>query len=307
LAQADGLATVHWAPQEGPLSTPDASEADDFRHRYGPWAVIAGGSEGIGQCFAQQLAARGLHLVLLARRAPALEETAARLRATHAVQVVTASVDLTAGQLEQTVPALCSNKDVGLVIYNAGSMHGAGLFLDQPFERSLGLVQLNCVGPLWFTHYFGRRLQQRGRGGIVLMSSMAGLAGTGFAAAYAATKAFDIVLAESLWFELRLMGVDVLGLIAGATRTPAMERSGVRFRDSQAPAATAEEAGPNVVPMEPGDVAAEALAHLGEGPVWIAGARNRDAADWLRTAARDEIVTAMSTASAQLYGLVIRP
>ena len=288
------------------MKTPDASKADEFRHKYGPWAVIAGGSEGIGQSFALQLAARGLHLVLLARRAPALEETAARIRAAHVVEVVTASVDLTAGQLEQTIPALCADKDVGLVIYNAGSMHGAGLFVDQPLERSLALVQLNCVGPLWFTHHFGRRLRQRGRGGIVLMASMAGLAGTGFAAAYAATKAFDIVLAESLWFELRTSGVDVLGLIAGATRTPAMERSGVRFKDSQTPAATAADSGPNVVPMEPDDVAAEALAHLGEGPVWIAGTRNRDAAEWLRRAARDEIVTAMSTASAQLYGLAVR-
>jgi NAD(P)-dependent dehydrogenase (short-subunit alcohol dehydrogenase family) len=221
------------------------------------------------------------------------------------VEVVTASVDLTAGQLEQTIPALCADKDVGLVIYNAGSMHGAGLFLDQPLERALGLVQLNCVGPLWFTHHFGRRLRQRGRGGIVLMSSMAGLAGTGFAAAYAASKAFDIVLAESLWFELRTAGVDVLGLIAGANTHAGDGTFRYPLPDSQAAAASAETPGPtscrwNPMPLQP------RLWHISaRDPCGLPAHGIATPPDWLRRAARSEIVTAMSTASAQLYGLSI--
>jgi short-subunit dehydrogenase len=281
-----------------------AREPSDFAHRYGPWAVVAGGSEGTGRSFALELAARGLNLVLLARGAEALDAAASEVRARHSVEVVTAALDLTSPGFEDLFAGICADKDVGLVVYNAGSMHGAGLLIDQSLERAMRLVRLNCAGPLFFAHHFGQRLRKRGRGGIILMSSMAGLAGTGFAAAYAATKAFDIVLAESLWFELGTAGVDVLGLIAGATRTPAMERSGVRFGDVAA-GGSGNDAGPNVIPMEPDDVVAEALAHLGEGPVWIAGARNREAAEWLRRAPRGEIVNAMSLASAQLYGLQV--
>jgi short-subunit dehydrogenase len=284
-----------------------AREPSDFAHRYGPWAVIAGGSEGTGRSFALELAARGLNLVLLARSESALSAMANEIRDRHAVEVATAVVDLTTPGFEEVVIASTADKEVGLVVYNAGSMHGAGLFIDQPLDRALRLVRLNCAGPLFVAHHFGQRLRDRRRGGIILMASMAGLAGTGFAAAYSATKAFDIVLAESLWFELRTVGVDVLGLIAGATNTPAMQRSGVRFADPGARDTERSDAGPNVVAMEPDEVVAEALAHLGEGPVWIAGARNREAAEWLRRAARGEIVTAMSTASAQLYGLQLPP
>jgi short-subunit dehydrogenase len=284
-----------------------AGEPSDFLQRYGPWAVIAGGSEGTGRSFALELAARGLNLVLLARGEPALNATAREIRDRHGVDVATAVVDLTTAGFEDTVIALSADRDIGLVVYNAGSMHGAGLFIDQPLDRALRLVRLNCAGPVFFAHHFGQRLRERGRGGILLMASMAGLAGTGFAAAYAATKAFDIVLAESLWFELRAAGVDVLGLIAGATRTPAMQRSGLRFADSDASGSEKSNAGPNVVAMEPDEVVAEALAHLGDGPVWIAGARNREAAEWLRRTARGEIVTAMSLAAAKLYGLQVPP
>jgi short-subunit dehydrogenase len=291
-------------------------EASFFAGRYGPWALVAGGSEGIGRSFALQLAERGLQLVLAARRPEPLEATAAEIRGRFGVQVATHALDLTAPDLEHRLDALIGGREIGLLVYNAGATHGGSLFLDDPVERALALVRLNCCGPLLLVHRLGRAMRQRRRGGVILMASMSGLAGGGYVAAYAATKAFDIALAESLWFELGAAGVDVLGLIAGATSTPAMTRSGARFAAAPAPGAGAASdaasappgaARPNLEPMDPDDVAREALEHLGQGPVWIAGAKNREAALGLRGPQREPIVAAMSAAAAQLYSLPFPP
>ncbi len=274
-----------------------------FAEKYGPWAFIAGGSEGIGKSFAVQLAERGLNLILVARNAKALDETAAEIRARYPVQVATALLNLAADDLAQNLDAAIAGKEIGLLVYNAGATHGAGLFLDQPLDRALNLVRLNCTGPLLLAHKLGQGMKQRRRGGMILMCSMAGFAGMGYAATYAATKSFDVTMAEGLWFEMGLVGVDVLGLIAGATETPAMQRSGMTFGPAKETKPTDGAPTPNLVPMQPDDVAREALEHLGKGPVWIAGDKNRAAATGLKAAPRDQVVQAMSAATAQLYGL----
>ena len=200
-----------------------------FRHRYGPWAVIAGGSDGIGFAFADQLAAKGLHLMLLARRENILNECADRLRTRHGVEVKTVSVDLRAPDLAGTVAQSTDGLDVGLLVYNAGAPAGAARFLDEPVETAQQMVALNCVGPIALAHHFGRSMRKRGRGGMIFLTSMAGLVGSSYQVAYCATKAFDHVFAEALWHDLHPAGIDALSLIAGATRTPTSERMGLDF------------------------------------------------------------------------------
>jgi short-subunit dehydrogenase len=280
------------------------SLSDGFRARYGPWALIAGGSEGIGRSFAMQFAERGLNLLLLARRAGPLEEAATEIRARFGVEVVTQTLDLAASGLDSAIERLTGDREVGLLVCNAGATHGAAMLLDRPVGAALGLVQLNCTAPLVLAHSLGTRMRKRGRGGMILVSSMAGLAGGAFIAAYAASKAFEIALAEALWYEFGTAGVHVLGLIAGATSTPAMLRSGMRFGSAARDAARAG-GGPatSTVPMDPDDVVREALAHLGRGPLHVAGDTNREAAKALRSAPRDQVVAAMSAAVAEMYGV----
>ena len=262
----------------------------DFVDRYGPWALIAGGSEGIGLAFARQLAARGIHLVLIARRMEPLAEARERLREEYAIEVRVHSVDLTARDLDRRLDAVVEGLDIGLMIYNAGAMHGAGLFLDGELDEARQLIDLNCVGPTVLCHRLGRSMRERGRGGIILMSSMSGIAGGAYVATYAATKSFDVVFAESLWAEMKPFGVDVLALIAGATDTPAMARSGVDFAEND-----------GMSPMQPDEVAAEGLAQLSKGPVHVAGEANRAVADLLR-ADRSRAIELLSTGAARLYG-----
>lgn len=265
-----------------------------FRERYGPWALVAGASDGIGECYARAIAEQGVNLLLLARREPQLAALAAELRARHGIEARALVVDLTAPDLDARVEAATRDLEVGLLVYNAGAVHGATSFHDLPVAHAQGLVALNCTGPVLLAHRLGARMRARGRGGIVLMGSMISFAGSAWVATYSATKAFDRILAEALWHELRPHGVDVLGAIAGATRTPSMLASSEAFADH--PGA-----------MEPDEVARGALAFLGKGPLWVAGDANRATAKALSPVPRIPVINAMSEATASIYGLPHTP
>jgi len=267
-----------------------------FAERYGPWALIAGGSEGIGASFARALASRGLHVALLARNAEPLESAAASIRAAADVEVRTAAIDLTSPTLVADLEPLVEGIEIGLLVYNAGATHGARPLLDQPVEHALNLVALNCRGPVLLTHRFAPAMVTRGRGGIILMTSMSAACGSAYVAAYSATKAFDLVLAESLWIELGQSGVDVLAVVAGLTDTPAMRRSGLVME------------GAGFVAMDPGDVVDEALAALpGGGPMLVVGEQNREMARAFWPQDRGEIVELMTGGAAGLYELPALP
>jgi len=257
-----------------------------FRERYGPWALVAGASAGLGEAFARELAARGLGLLLLARRAEALERLAGDLRAAHGVEVRTAALDLGRADLLEAVRAASAGLEIGLLVYNAA--HSViGPFLDRPLEEQLRVVDVNCRGPLLLAHVLGGPMAGRGRGGIVLMSSLSGSQGNPWLASYAASKAFDLVLAEGLWAELRARGVDVVACRAGATRTPGFAAS--RPKRS--------------VPLQPaGEVAARALAALGRGPSVVTGGLNRLAAfAFARLLPRRTSIRIMERAARRLY------
>ena len=227
------------------------------RERYGPWAVIAGGSEGVGAAFATQLAADGFHLVLLARKPVPLEETAIACRALG-VEVRTLGIDLTAPGAVEAVLAETADVEVGLLILNAGANTHSAEFLDGDLDAFAQVVELNVTTPLALVHHYGNAMRDRGRGGIVLVGSMASYMGSTHHTVYGGVKAFSRIFAESLWLELREHGVDVLELVLGVTRTPAMERVGLDFEV------------PGMKVAEPADVAREGLEHLADGPVHIA-------------------------------------
>ena len=263
------------------------SAGASYRDKYGPCALIAGASEGLGAAFATELARRGLDLVLLARRADALEALAAKLTASHGVKVRIAPVDLASPTLLTELRAATAGVEVGLVVYNA-AYSLIGPYLDQPLAEKLRILDVNCRGPIILTDELGRAMAQRGRGGIILMASMAGAQGSALITTYAATKAFDLVLAEGLWDELRERGVDVLACRAGATRTPAYERS-----------KPAVESGPV---MEPEAVVVEALAALGKRPSMVPGLFNEMAAFFLgRVMSRRAAVVTMGRATRKMY------
>jgi len=195
------------------------------KNRFGPWAVVTGASSGIGKEFARQIAASGLNLVLVARRQALLEELGCQLEKEFGVQYRAIGVDLSDENFLEKVDAATHDLDIGLVISNAGAAtFGSFLTVDRTsMNRSL---HLNVIAHLDMTHHFGQKLAQRRRGGLLLVSSTAGLQGIPFAAEYAAAKAYLLSLGEALHVEFQKLGVNVTVLLPGATDTPFLPATG---------------------------------------------------------------------------------
>lgn len=262
-----------------------------FYDRYGPWGVVAGASEGLGAEFARQLASKGLDLILIARREALLAELAEELADTYGVEAVPLKADLSDPGLRAHLDAAVGTAEVGCLIYNAALSH-IGPFLDTSAEDHLREIDVNCRGPLMLTHYFASKMVSRGKGGIVLMSSMGAMQGSSLIANYAATKAYNLILGEGLWDELRNQGVDVLACCAGATRTPNYEASEPRTM------------GAITVPVqEPAEVVREALHALGRRPSVITGGWNRMASFFMhRLLPRRVAVQFMGKNMRSIYG-----
>lgn len=230
-----------------------------FSDRYGPWAVIAGASEGLGRAFSTELARRGLNVLLVARRAAPLDVLADELRRGFGVDVVTAAVDMSSPDAVTAIAEVLGTREVGMVIANAASVP-IGKFGDIDPDDLERAIAVNCSSTLRLARHFLPAMARRGRGGFVVMASMAGLQGTPMLTTYAATKAFDLVLAEGLWHEYHPTGVYVVGSCAGAIADPNLAQ--VKQRHA-------------VGTLSPEAVVRETLAALGRGPRVIPGITNR--------------------------------
>lgn len=267
-----------------------------FAQKYGPWAVVAGASDGLGAAFAERIAENGVNVVLLARRQTVLDDVAAGIRDRTGVETRTLAIDLTDPAATGAVADATDDLEIGFLVYCAGADPAFEPFLAQPIEAAEAMVQRNCVAPMRLCHHFAPAMAARGRGGIVIFGSGAGLAGGPNMVAYAATKAFDMVFAEALWAELHDTGVDVLGLILGKTDTPALRT--LEHRRGQI--ASMEQTPPGAVPVA--DVVSEAFDNLGNGPTWIVGEDLRAATQMMGSISRSDAVRFIVEASRDAMG-----
>ena len=242
---------------------------DAFRKRYGPWAFIAGGTEGLGFEFSLLAAEYGLHVAIAGRRKEKLEAVERQIRKQFPVEVLPIQCDLSNDGAQGIIDTALKDRAVGLFVYNACSSL-VGPFLSYSVEEHQKVIDTNCRGPLHLSRYFGERMKEIRKGGIILMSSMSGLQGTPMVASYAASKAFNLVLAQSLWKEFALYNVDVLSCIAGATLTPNYLATKIPGKSCSAPE------------MEPRPVVQEAFRKLGKTPYFVAGLKNKAAVFFLR-------------------------
>jgi hypothetical protein len=234
-------------------------KAAQFKEKYGPYALVAGGSIGLGAAFAEGIARRGVSLVLIARDAARVKATAARLREAYGVDVVAIAADMADfDDVKKRVSAL--TVPIGLLVYDA-AFAPIGLFEDTSEDDLALAAAVNVRAPLLLAKLLSAPMIERGRGGILLMSSLAGGQGSPKLAAYAATKSFNVILAEGLWKEFKPRGVDVLACVAGAILTPGYQ--------------AAEKAKPAPGTLPASVVAETALKALGRGPVVVPGATNK--------------------------------
>ncbi len=207
--------------------------------RYGPWALVTGASSGIGREFARQLARRGLNLVLVARQGDVLASLGQQLTAEYGVQVRPLVADLSDPAAVDFVVSRAAELEVGLLVASAG-FGTSGPFLASGLEHELNMVDVNCRAVVTLTHQLGRRFAQRGRGGVVLLSSLVAFQGVPRAASYAATKAFVQSLAEALRIEWKPLGIDVIACAPGPVASGFAQRANMRMNMAATPEQVAQ-------------------------------------------------------------------
>jgi short-subunit dehydrogenase len=259
---------------------------------YGPWAVIAGASEGLGAEFARQLAAAGINCMLVARRAQVLDSLAAELRSAYAIEAFGAAVDLVEPTATEHMLAAVGDRQVGLFIFNAGGDGHAAHYLSKGAGEWAPLVRRNVLTLMESVHAFGNRMVASRRGGIVLVGSDAAFGGVARLGVYSATKAFGLNLGESLWAELSLRGVDVLNVVIGATDTPTL-REVLRRKDIPVE---------SLVLANSRDVVTAALGQLGNGPTLVYGFAEDDADSVQSALSRRKRVLANGTFLSLFFG-----
>ena len=228
--------------------------------RYGDWALVTGASSGIGAALARQIAAEGMNVVLSARREARLTSLAAELERDFEVETRVVVADLSERSGPAELLSAVSDLEIGFLVNNAGLGY-AGRFDLLDGDQLRRLVSVNCEAPVVLTHALVQGMRERGRGGILFTGSVAGHQPVPLHAVYAATKAFDQLLGEALWGELRASNIDVVVLEPGSTETEFQEVAG----EIAHPGHSAE------------DVARRGLAALGQQPSVIVGWLN-----WIR-------------------------
>jgi len=237
----------------------------DFKQKYGPWALITGGTSGIGAALADQLAAQGLNIVLVARRAELLAQKSEALQKQYAVEVTTIQADLSKHEDIEKVLSGTKDLEVGLVIPCAGiENHGVATEID--LDSDLAMLQLNVVSTFALVHHFAGKMVNRGKGGVLLVSSMIGHMPNPYFANYAGSKAYVSNFGASLHWEMKQRGVDVTVLSPGFTETPMTDV----FQEEGASMSAMP-----MTTMSPERTAEYGLAGLGKSALVIPGKKNK--------------------------------
>src|SRR3954454_295812 len=186
----------------------------DFSTHYGKWAFVTGAAQGIGAAYCRRLVELGMPVVMVDVQAALLEEQATKLRAVPGAEGRVLVTDLRDAAAVNAAVDSVADLEVGLLVANAG-IGAVGQWLEVPQSTKLAQVAVNCASVVVLTDRLTPAMVERRRGGVIIMSSGSAEGGSSFIVTYAATKAFDRVLAEGLWLELSPYGVDVTTVMPG--------------------------------------------------------------------------------------------
>jgi len=204
------------------------------------WALVTGASSGIGAEFARQLAARGMHLVLTARREDRLRELAEELHRRYGAKCEVIPLDLAApdGAAQLWAAVQAQGHDIEVLVNNAGFTVVTEIE-DVPLDRMLEMVRVNVAAVTELTYRALPQMLKRRSGAVINVSSLTGFQPVAYMAVYAASKAYSLHFSESLWAEARDHGVHVMAVCPGTTRTELFALAGVpdwlNRRRSQSP------------------------------------------------------------------------
>jgi short-subunit dehydrogenase len=204
------------------------SEKQRLKSKYGDWAIVTGGSSGIGLEISTQLADAGLNLVLVSRNLVKLQEVEKLLKPISSIEIKIVASDVEESDGIDKIIQSTKGLNVGLLVISAG-FGTSGLFINSSLHSEINMLKVNCQALLSLTHYYSQQFVKQKRGGIILMSSMVAFQGTPYSANYAATKAYVQTLAEGLAVELKPYGVDVLAAAPGPVESGFSQRANMKM------------------------------------------------------------------------------
>lgn len=248
----------------------------NYREKYGEWAFVAGGSEGMGGEFSNRMAKEGMNVIVTGRRIETIEKKCRQLEADYGVSTLALQLDLGNLYALETVKEATKDLEVGVLVYNAG-LASMDLFPNRDIEYEMYRLNVNVRSLLALALWFSKGMAQRKKGAIVLLSSGGGIVGSPYIQTYSATKAYIFTLAEALWAELKPLGIDVLSILPGNT-------IGQNYKD--------------VDPSTPGfqtgaQVVEDGLQKLGIDPTVMTGGTVEMYKDFFNIEARKGLIVAM--------------
>ena len=196
------------------------------KERFGPWALVTGASSGIGEEFARQIAASGIHVALVGRRELLLRTVGVECTRASGVQHRIIPLDLSEPDFLPALADAMRDLDIGLVVSNAGTGN-PGEFLKHDRQLLHETLRLNTIAHLDITHHFGQKLGERRRGGIILVGALGAENGIPCMANDGGAKAYVHSLGEALHYEFKPLGVYVTVLAAGVTNTAVIDKFGL--------------------------------------------------------------------------------
>jgi short-subunit dehydrogenase len=211
-----------------------SSEKARLKNRYGEWAIITGASSGIGLELATQLADAGFNLAINSRHLEKLQAVERNLKAKYKIEIKIVDADVSEMTGIDKLIHATEDLNVGLLINSAG--YGtSGLFLDTSLHSEINMLRVNSEAVLSLTHHYSQKFKQKGRGGIIFLSSLMAFQGVPYSANYSATKAYIQTLAEALAVELKPFGIDVLAAAPGPVDSGFGQRANMKMGQAAKP------------------------------------------------------------------------
>ncbi len=235
----------------------------NLKDKYGPWALITGGATGLGKAFAKEIAGQGVNIIIVDIREEDSKKAAQLIEDRFKVSAKYIILNLAREDILDVIEVETKGLEIGLVINNAG-IASLGPLITADKQKLNNILDVNCRATMLLSYHFVKQMAKRKKGGIVVVSSLAGTVGTSQFTAYSASKAFGINFGEALWEEMRPYNIDVKVLVLGSVNTPAYHWLNP---DTKSLA---------IKMMEVEEVAKEGLSILGKNkPTHVVGSKNR--------------------------------
>jgi len=274
---------------------------DEFKKKYGPWALIIGASQGLGAAFAENCAKCGINVAICARTQNKLDSVAKALRDKYKIETRQICADIMVEDCAKKIDEATSDLDIGFYLFNAAGVAG-GQFIEVLEEDHLKNIVSNCITPTLLTLRIAKRMVERKSGGIYLVSSMAGERGISNWVSYGASKGYEMLLGEGLWYELKKHGIDAGTYVVGSTETP-------EFKDSQEKHGTGLTGSSqkksffskNIIPISPDAVAEALFNQIGKGPKLFSKKADRTTSKLLSILSRKKAIQIISSVTEQHF------